>query len=52
MQLELWMPSGVLAHRRPDLRFRNARKIGDASTPFPFSVRASAQVEGEFLDVG
>jgi hypothetical protein len=48
-----WTPSGVLlAQRQPDVRYRNAREMEDASDPFPFSVHASAQIEEEFLDLG
>jgi hypothetical protein len=48
-----WTPSGVfLAQRKPGVQYRNTRDMEGASSLFPLSVHASAQVEEEFLDVG
>jgi hypothetical protein len=48
-----WMPTGVcLVKKQPGVRSRAATRMGEAVSPFPFSVCASPQVEEEFLDVG
>jgi hypothetical protein len=51
--LSRWTPSGVvLAKNHADTHNGAVRRTWDPNTLSPLSVHASAQVEGEFLDVG